>query len=68
MTDGMTHLPQDSTHYEKTLQLLKKYDPDFVPPAPPPMPPAPGAPRGKVGLFSASGLVEQRPGAGLGTA
>lgn len=26
---------KDSTHYEKTLQLLQKYDPDYVPPKPP---------------------------------
>ncbi len=25
---------QDSTHYEKTLKLLEKYDPDYVPPTP----------------------------------
>ncbi|CAL8460568.1 g97 [Coccomyxa elongata] len=25
---------KDSTHYEKTLKLLEKYDPDFVPPTP----------------------------------
>lgn len=28
------HLSQDSTRYEKTHQLLEKYDPDYVPPSP----------------------------------
>ena len=33
------HPPQDSTHYNRTLALLEKYDPDFVPAQPLLLPP-----------------------------
>ncbi|GAB4814386.1 hypothetical protein N2152v2_001432 [Parachlorella kessleri] len=32
---GLRDVRRDSTHYERTLELLQKYDPDFVPPIPP---------------------------------
>ncbi|KAK9813899.1 hypothetical protein WJX73_003957 [Symbiochloris irregularis] len=40
---------KDTTHYQKTLSILSKYDPDFVPPSPLPMmgkaePRTPGGP------------------------
>ncbi len=65
-------LCQDSTHYEQTLKLLEKFDPDYVPPTPrkqqqPLMRMGPGTPRqladpqGRVGALRMFSQLVQLP-------